>query len=479
MKTPILGQSYVARSPNAATSRMVNLFPESLVEGKDAAWLQRAPGLRKILTLGSGPIRGMLSLDGEGFIVSGSGFFKVSPVGSTYSVLTISSNISGVGPVSMSDNGTQIFIAANPDAYVYNKSGFFAQVTDVDFPGAVTVGYLDGYFVFNKPNSQQIWVTSILEGTQIDPLEFASAEGAPDNIKALIVDHREVWVFGSTSIEVWTNTGATDFPLQRIQGAFNEIGLEAVYSLAKLDNGLFWLGGDTRGNGIVYRSNGYTGTRISTHAVEWQIQSYPTISDAVAYTYQQDGHSFYVLNFPTANKTWVYDVATQMWHERASGNNNETRHRGNCQMVLNGQVVVGDFEDGRLYTYDLDTFSDDSAIQRWVRSWRALPPRTNSLKRTTHHNLQLDIEAGVGLDGNTLQGIDPKVMLRWSDDGGHTWSNEHWRDIGKLGEYGKRVIWHRLGSSDKLRDRVYEVSGTDPVKIAIMGAELQLLKAAY
>jgi hypothetical protein len=68
--------------------------------------------------------------------------------------------------------------------------------------------------------------------------------------------------------------------------------------------------------------------------------------------------------------------------------------------------------------------------------------------------------------------IDPQVMLRWSDDGGHTWSNEHWRSMGKTGAYGTRVLWRRLGMTLKLRDRVYEVSGTDQTKIAIMGAEL-------
>ena len=205
--------------------------------------------------------------------------------------------------------------------------------TDPDFPGAVNVGYIDGYFVFNEPDSQKFWVTQLLDGTSVDPLDFASAEGSPDGIVGLIVDHREVWLLGTNSVEVWYDAGLLDFPLQRIQGAFNEIGCVAPYSIAKLDNGIFWLGQDARGQGIVYRANGYTGQRISTHAVEWQIQQYGNLSDAIAYTYQQDGHSFYVLIFPSANTTWVYDVATQAWHERAGWNNGSwTRHRSNCQV---------------------------------------------------------------------------------------------------------------------------------------------------
>jgi len=253
--------------------------------------------------------------------------------------------------------------------------------SDPDFPGAVTVGYLDGYFVFNEPNSQRLWVTSLLNGTDIDPLDFASAEGAPDGVVGLIIDHREAWVFGTNSVEVWYDAGAADFPLQRIQGAFNEIGCVAPYSIAKLDNGLFWLGADTRGQGIVYRSNGYTCVNaLVLHAVEWQIQQYSDLSDAVAYTYQQDGHAFYVLIFPSANTTWVYDVSTQAWHERAGFTNGAfTRHRSNCQMSFNGDVIVGDFESGNIYAFDLDTYADNGQIQKWLRSWRALPTGQTTL----------------------------------------------------------------------------------------------------
>jgi hypothetical protein len=531
--------------------------------------------------------------------------------------------INGSGLVSMADNGIQLFVACNPSAFIYNaNTGVFAQITDPDFPGAVTVGYLDSYFVFNEPNSQRVWVTSLLDGTAIDPLDFASAEGNPDNIVSLMVDHREVWLFGNNTVEVWYNAGLADFPLARIEGAFMETGCLAPYSVAKLDNAVFWLGSDARGNGIVYRNQGYNAQRVSTHAIEWQIQQYGVLNDAIGYSYQQDGHSFYVLTFPTAQATWVFDVATGAWHERAYWDGVQyRRHRSNCQANFAGQVLVGDWENGRVYAFDPEVYVDENNLQRWMRSWRALPTGQNTLKRTAHHALQLDLEAGfqslispsaelvknpgnpftnsdfwisyvdsaIGLptpgtfsivsnklrlttDGASLgagaytifdtipgqfvtinlrasavlpsgvplicgisvgssltnasygqsqsstdtgnvtftftaltsktyvtfiiySGVpgvgacdlhyatataspyfegDPKVMLRWSDDGGHTWSNEHWASMGKIGEYGKRVIWRRLGMTAKLRDRVYEISGSDPVKIAIMGAELSV-----
>ena len=547
MKTPILGSSYVARSVNAADARMVNLFPEAIPEGgKEPGFLNRAPGLRLLANMGDGPIRGLWQFGGYGYAVSGETLYKID---SLFNVSVIGTVDGLSGPVSMVDNGTQLFIACDGPSFIYNSLTLaFAQITDVDFPGAVTVGYIDGYFVFNEPNSQRVWITSLLDGYSIDPLDFASAEGSPDGLVSLIVDHREIWLFGTNSVEVWYNAGTSPFPLAPVQGAFNEVGCSAAFSVAKLDNGLFWLGADARGKGIVYRANGYSAQRISTHAVEWQIQQYANISDAIAYTYQQDGHSFYVLIFPSANTTWVFDVATALWHERAAFiNGSFTRHRSNCQMAFNGEIVVGDHELGNIYAFDLDVFSDNGAVQKWLRSWRALPVGTNDLKRTTQHSLQLDAETGaiqssvttsivttdisdpndtllaenddtlaweyydsalndviltesadelvqedggqlVIIDGPTIIGgalltelsttsataIDPQVMLRWSDDGGHTWSNEHWRSMGLTGQWGHRVIWRRLGMTLKLRDRVYEVSGTDQVKIAIMGAELNM-----
>jgi hypothetical protein len=511
MKTPILGSTYVARSVNAADSRMVNLFPELVPEGgKEPAFLQRAPGLRLLATLGTGPIRGLWQFGGFGYAVSGNTLYKIT----TAWTATALGTIAGTGPVSLSDNGTQLFVAANGPSYIYNAStNIFSQITDPDFPGAVTVGFIDGYFVFNEPNSQKVWVTSLLDGSTVDPLDFASAEGSPDGLVSLVVSNREIWLFGTNSTEVWYDAGTADFPLQRIQGASNELGCTAAYSVAKMDNTVFWLGADARGRGMVYRANGYVGQRISTHAVEWHIQQYGNLSDAIGYTYQQDGHSFYVLIFPQANTTWVYDLATQAWHERAGWHNGAfTRHRSNCQMAFNSEIVVGDFENGNIYAFDLDVYADNGAIQRWLRSWRALPTGQNTLLRTTHHSLQLDCETGVGLSAppnatdyadslvsvglleteaealvetetteeylevttSFLPTMIPKVMLRWSDDGGHTWSNEHWTSIGRVGQYGYRAFWRRLGMTLKIRDRVYEVSGTDPVKIAILGAELRV-----
>ena len=505
----------MARSVNAADNRMVNLFPEIIPEGgKEAGFLSRAPGLNFLQTVGTGPIRGLWAHQTNGsdfYVVSGNEVYKLTSLTGTPVKL---GDVSGTGPVSIADNGATVFFACNGPSYTYYEpTNEFNQITDSNFAGAVTVTYIDLNFVFNEPNSQRIWsVISQIAGTGeyiyplvFDPLTVSTADGSPDGVVGVIADHRQLWVFGTDTTEVWYNANLTDFPFTPIQGAFNEIGCVATFSIAKLDNTLFWLGTDPRGQGIVYKANGYAGTRVSTHAIEYAIAQYGNISDALAYTYQQEGHAFYVLTFPSANATWVYDVATQAWHERAGFNNGEfMRHRSNCQCNFGGNTIVGDFENGNIYTFDLDVYADNGTIQKWLRSWRALPTGQNNLHRTAQHSLQLDCQSGTGLtiypgydseeitteggidlmteDGVLLvtnpilasPGYNPQAMLRWSDDGGHTWSNESWASMGKIGEYYRRVFWRRLGMTLKLRDRVYEVSGTDPVKIAIMGAELIL-----
>lgn len=506
LDSPILGGTYVARSVNAAANRLVNLYAEALQEGQTAAYFQRTPGLRLLQNVGSGPVRGEWTFSDKSsfYVVSGTNLYRLTSPTGTPQLLGA---ITGTGPVSMSDNGIQLFIACNPDGFIYNQqTNVFQQITDPDFPGAVTVAFIDNYFLFNPPSGQQIWVTQLLDGTSVDPLDFSSVDGNPDGVKGLLVDHREAIIGGPNSTEFWYDAGLPDFPLARIQGAFMEIGWASPYGACKADNSVFFLSQDERGQGMIFRTNGYSPERVSTHAIEWQIQQYASISDAIFYSYQQDGHTFVVCIFPTGNATWVYDCATKLWHERGAWNGvSYDRHRSNCQCNFNGTIIVGDFENGNLYALDLNTYDDDGVVQRWLRSWRALAPGTNDLKRQTHHSLQLNCQTGVGLNGTcpdtlieiplltedgftitsedgidllvsveTVQGACPKVGLRWSDDGGHTWSNEHVASMGAIGKTGTRVFWRRLGMTDKLRDRVYEIVGSNPVKIAITGALLDV-----
>jgi hypothetical protein len=229
--------------------------------------------------------------------------------------------------------------------FVTQATGAVAQITDEDFPsGADSVAFMDSYYIVNDSGTDQFFISSLDDGTTWDGLDFASAEGNPDDIVTILVDHRELWLFGSKTTEVWYDSGDPDFPFERLQGAFIECGCIAVGSVAKASNAVLWLGNDLNGSGIVWIAQGYNPQRVSTHAIEEEIQKYARMDDAQAYVYQDGGHTFYVLSFPTGNKTWVLDIATGLWHERSwrdPSTGAVHRHRAQFHAFFGGEHVVG------------------------------------------------------------------------------------------------------------------------------------------
>lgn len=347
--------------------------------------------------------------------------------------------------------------------------GTFAPIADPNFLGSSQVSYLDGYFVFIKPNSQQFYLSD-LNAVTFNALNTGSAEGSPDYLVGQIANQQNIYFFGTQSTEVFYDAGTTPCPLSRIQGAMIQVGCAAPFSIAKLQSTIYWLGGDDSGFGIVYQMQGYQPQRISTPSIEAAIRSVGSsnVANARAWTYQQGGHTFYCLNVPGLNSTWVYDSSTSLWHERTFlGSFGFERHRADCSTVAFGKNVVGDYASGNIYSLDSGNSTDNgTAIVRL----RAAPHISKDMVRLFHSRFQLDMETGVGLSG-TGQGTNPQAVLQWSDDGGHTWSNEKWASVGAIGATKTRVIWRRLGKS---RDRVYRIMIADPVRVTLIGAEVDV-----
>jgi hypothetical protein len=462
----LVGPSYVARSVNFDASRTINLYPEASESGqsKSIAMLVGCPGLVRFATLAGGGIRGTLRFSATvAIVVAGANVYMVNTAGAGTLIGTVDALTT---PVSMASNGTVVMLVTGPSGYVVTPaSSSVAQIVDSDFTGADRVDFIAGYFVFNKPGTQQFQITG-LYSTGIDPLDFASAEGAPDMLISLICDHKEVWLFGETTTEVFFNSGNPDFPFEPIQGVLIQQGCGAKNSPARFAGGVAWLAQNEQGFGMVVQSNGYQPKRISNHAVELAIQGYTRVDDAVAFSYQVEGHEFYVITFPTANNTWAYDANTQLWHERQWRNSADAsmnRHRAQCMMAFAGDVIVGDWESPYLYRWDLDTYTDDGGILPAIRQ---IPHQASSDNTYQFfHKLWLDMQTGIGLNG-TVQGSDPMVSLSWSDDGGASFGTEMWAPAGKLGERKRRVNYRRLGKS---RDRVFRLLMTDPVKRAWIG----------
>jgi hypothetical protein len=471
-----IGPSYTAQSLNVDCQRSVNLFPEmnDLGTGKEReiASLVPSPGLRLLLTLPESPVRGLhRASNGTLFAVGGNKLYSVS---SSWVATELGSLNTSTGHVSMADNGLHVVVVDGDNGYTWTiGSSTFAEITDEDFPGATVVTYQDGYFIFNEPDTESFFISGLTDIT-FDSLDFETAEGLPDKVVGTVSLNQHVFVLGTQSTEVFYNSGDADFPFTRVQGAVVDVGCAGAFTIQKLQNSLFWVGGDHTGQGIVYRSQGFQAERISTPAIEAVIRgiSPDDLEDARAWVYQQGGHAFYCLNLPGTDRTWVYDTSTGLWHDRAyRAAWSLERHRADCHALAYGLNVVGDYENGKIYELDPDTNSDAGTS---IVRIRTAPHFSSGLKLVRHNSFQLDMEVGVGLDGTT-QGTDPQVMLQWSDDGGHTWSNERWADIGKIGKRRTRVIWRRLGSS---RDRVYRVMVSDPIKVVLIGAELDVEEGA-
>lgn len=330
--------------------------------------------------------------------------------------------------------------------------------------------WIDGYFIINEVGTNKFYVSD-LQGFTIDSLSFASSEGSPDLVVGVLANNRDLFIFNEFTTEIFVNTGNPDFPFERVQGGFIEMGCMAKHSIARIKGTFCWLGQDQQGGGAVYMMNGYTPQKISTHVIEQKIASYANPENGTAFGYEWKGHYFYVLNFSEA--TWVYDLATGIWHERAYTNSGDLeRHlvEAHAYDTTHDIHIVGDYGSGEIYQFDDDTYDDDGdAITRL----RTCPHISNTLEQIVCDQLQLDMEAGVGLASG--QGSDPQVMLDWSDDGGHTWSDESWTSAGGqtggIGEYSTRVIWRRLG---RFRDRVFRFKITDPVKVVFIDAWMKL-----
>lgn len=348
-------------------------------------------------------------------------------------------------------------------------------MTTVDgaFTGGSQVGEVDGFFVYANPNSNQ-WGASNLNSPASQPLSVGLKDGSADFLVTLIVNNREVFLLGERSSEVWVDQGSFPFPFVRLPGTSTQHGCAAQYSISRLGGSFAWLGKDSRGQGIVWKMNGYIPERISTYAVENAITSYPVISDARAYTYQQGGHEFYVLTLPSADITWVYDDTSRLWHKRLYRDNLNVLHRdrGNCAAVFSNKVVVGDWSNGNLYSLDLGVYTDAGGVPIW--RMRRAPHLTADLKRVAYQELQIQFEPGVGLV--TGQGSNPQAMLTYSDDGGSTFSNQHWTSVGAIGQYKNRARWQRLGMG---RDRIFQVEVSDPVKWVIISANLRAQASAH
>lgn len=470
--TGFIGPSYTVQSLNVDCQRCVNLYPEIDEAGTgnegEVASLVSTPGLRLLVALPTSPVRGVFfDSTGQLWAVGGNKIYQIS---SSWVATVLGTLVTATGPVSFSDNGAQAVLVDGANGYYWNLSqpNSFSLISDPSFYGANSVTFMDGYLIFNKPYSNEFYLTGLNQVVPFNGLDIASAEADPENLVGLIALQENLYLFSRTHLEVWYDSGNNAFPFTRVQGAVIEVGCASAATISYIQTSVFWLGRDKNGQGVVYTIQGLQPQRISTYAIENELEGLD-LSLSRSWTYQQSGHFFYCLNIPNSNTTWVYDTTIGLWHERTflSPTGVYLRHLVDCHTFAFNTNVGGDYSSGNIYALDQTVFTDNGNP---IKRERTAPHLSKDLNRIFHSRFWLDMECGLGLDGS-VQGTNPQVMLQWSNDFAHTWSNEHWLSAGPIGARKTRVNWRRLGAA---RDRVYRIQITDPIKVTLLGAELEM-----
>jgi hypothetical protein len=524
MKIPLLSGAYSAQSLIASAQRAINIYAEMNPQDTSAPMpvthYQR-PGLT---SLGFPPAqapgrclyrstRGVFDPSGDLFAVVGQGVYVIDP---NWTWTLLGTLITPAGsPVLMADNGQDIVVVDNSQlgyqiaipaaassgipagAYVPPTSVVpppsFTQIGDPNFLGSTGVDFIDSFLIFNNPGTNQ-WYSTQSSQVLFNPLYIGVKTAWPDNILRVVAIEREVWVFGPQKSEPWFNAGAVPFPFQIVPGIIIEQGCAAAYSVAKMDTNVYWLSESPEGARMFMKGNAQNvAQRISTHAIEAELLKYARVDDAIGSVYQIAGHSFYRCTFPTEDKTWVYDQATEQWFEDNWIDQNGIFHRARntfCAYAY-GKNLGLDWATGQLYQIDPQAFTDAGHPIAWVRSF---PHVIDELKRINHVSFVADIETGelpgssetTQIVGPWSNGFSsgfgpltvipgPVISMRYSNDGGHTWSNNRMKSLISAGHYRSMMRWRGLG---RARDRVYELSGSVPMPHALQGAYLDAIQGS-
>jgi hypothetical protein len=468
MKLTLLGENAKGRCLAADSTECINLYLEkNSTAGKSQYTLYGTPGKKLFVDCVGDKCRGLFTSSKERlFAVVGKTLYEIDILGTATSRGTINTTNSDI---CFAENEFQLMFVDGIEGWVFTyATNALTQITSDEYFSGTHVINKDGYFIQNKINTNEFYFSSYQDGTVWDASDYYTAEGSGDNINAVGKVNNEAWIFGQNSVEVWYATGDATNPFTRTNQGSSDVGLAAPRSVASNTNSIFWLGAGAQGHGIVWMASSYQPTRISTHAIEYTIGQISDITDARGYCYQNEGHFFYVLNFTIGNKTLVYDMTTGLWHERGILNLNtglNDGHDGIAHAYFNNKNYVGTGNDGKIWELSMDTYTDNNSTIKRVFTF---PHIAQENKYITFNSLEIEVERGQGLDGAlTTQGNNPKMMLRFSDDGGFTWTGYKTANMGKMGQYKTRVAWDRLGTS---RDRVFQISVTDPIKVCLIDA---------
>ena len=461
MEINFAGGAYETFSKSLNAQECVNFFVHVDQHGGSSQLsLRGTPGLKKWCDLEElNEIRGVKRLGEYLYAVVGNKIFRVNSQGGKTECTGTLDTYSG--SVSMASSSTETMIVDGVHGYITSGTTV-TKIEDDAFPdNPMIVTHQDGYFLISIKDSGRIYISDLNDGTSWDGTMFFNAEGYSDDTLSVDSFHRDVILFGEDTFEIWYNSGAT-VPFDRKPGTTQHVGIGAKNSVVQIANTIFFLSNEFQ----VVTLAGYQPKPVSTRSIDYQISQYSKKNDAVGMGLNIEGNAFYVLTFPTEDKTWCYNATNGFWHQlKGYPYPYNHRWRGNCSEFFSEKHIVGDYQNGVLYECRFDVYQDNSELIQRTRVSEQIKQQGNNV---FHHKLEIFFEPGVGLA--TGQGNDPYAMLQYSDDGGDTWSSEIWRSIGKIGKHQWRAVWNRLGAS---RHRNYKITVTDPVEWVITNANLE------
>lgn len=464
MQTPLFGLGQLSKSPWVTAKQLTNLYCETRPQGEKAMLVAYGtPGLNLFVSFGATPPRGGIEFEKNdvAYVVHRGTLWEVNNAGVTTArgVLATTS-----GRVSMAHNGTQVMIVDGTNGYIYNtQTTVFATITDADFPAnPTTVTFLAGRFLVSFSGSSRFYWSDLYNGLSWDALNFANAETNPDPITAVYASNGQAILLGTDTSEFWGQSGVADTAFTPLQGTATEWGLAARWSIAKFDNTFCCLMKNRMGQVMVAQMNGYVPRKISTVDMDAIINSYSATSDATAYSYMLGGHPMYVISFPTAQKSWLFDGSTGIW--TALKSYGITRHLSEFSFNLVGRTLVADYDSGNIYTLTPTALTDNgNPIEAEIVGETVSAP---NMEQFAVDCLRLDMETGIGLTSG--QGVNPQIALSISRDSGKTWGPDVWKTAGAKGDY-VRVEWRRCGTA---RFFTPKIRITDPVRRVFVAAYL-------
>jgi hypothetical protein len=475
-KSPIVGTAYVARSKNLANNLCINLYLESVEtkEGSSPNALLPCPGLVTALTLGVGPIRAAKTVGTTLYVVSGNAIFAVYAGLEKKLLGTLGSSS---GQVYIEYNDVQVGFFDQLGLMVWTPATSTLSFVTLPFTGTVGMpASLDTLTLLTQPGTYNIWQCNENDLTTWDPLNFTTEDGNAEPVVGLAAIHDQVIVLKQFSACFYVNEGNNGFSFGRLDGLYAEVGCVTASSIVTLGESVIFLGQAFNEQPKVYLLRAYEPQAVSTYAIDLAIEGYPTSTDATGFGYSQDGHLFYVLNFPSGNQTWVFDtketgnLSVPVWHARAAfGSGAFSRYAGSCAAAFGGAIYMGDWQNGNLYTLDLNSYQDNGQTRKWVRSWQALGANVSVAPQKINY-LDLQMDTGVGVPAGT----NPQLMFRQSFDGGYSWSNDRLVSVGTTGEYQNDIRITRLGATKRGLNsaRIFHLSGTDVWFNSLLGADV-------